>query len=439
MRLAFPYLLAFVCAAGWYFAAHPGTAPWSGMLERVGAAPTPREAMLRQWGSTGFDTTALGRAWLAAGDSALRAPSEVQLPSATRTYFAVAHHPTAVAYAVTLPPGRVLDVEVRAALTQGRPYVELYERAGTADTSLGYVRTFDVGRDTLDDDLERAREYVFRVEATPLALGNVSLRLGTAPLLGTFPVKGATERDVGSKWGAPRDGGRRRHEGIDIFEARGTPLVAAAAGTVSRVREGGLGGKTVWLRLDESPLSLYYAHLDTQLAVRGARVRPGDTLGTVGNTGNARTTPPHLHFGIYGRGGAIDPLPFVAAVTPPGATPSLGFPLAQDARLSRRVGRGRMRLAAKQYVRPLALDDDRTLVALADGRRLWLGRARLEPPTRALRTERLARADTLRVTADVAAPAIAELAAGEAVEVLAEAGDGGAALVRTRAGVVGWR
>ena len=43
----------------------------------------------------------------------------------------------------------------------------------------------------------------------------------------------------------------------------------------------------------------------------GNRVRVGDTLGFVGNTGNAKTTPPHLHFGIYTRGGAIDPLPFV--------------------------------------------------------------------------------------------------------------------------------
>jgi hypothetical protein len=40
-------------------------------------------------------------------------------------------------------------------------------------------------------------------------------------------------------------------------------------------------------------------------------VEKGDTLGLMGNTGNARTTPPHLHFGIYTFGGAVDPLPFV--------------------------------------------------------------------------------------------------------------------------------
>ncbi len=41
----------------------------------------------------------------------------------------------------------------------------------------------------------------------------------------------------------------------------------------------------------------------------GDVVAPGTPLGTVGNTGNARTTPPHLHYGIYGREGALDPLP----------------------------------------------------------------------------------------------------------------------------------
>jgi SH3-like domain-containing protein len=78
---------------------------------------------------------------------------------------------------------------------------------------------------------------------------------------------------------------------------------------VRRVRTGGLGGKTVWLR-DGRGRSFYYAHLDSQMVRRGTRVQPGDTLGLVGNTGNARTTPPHLHFGIYQRG-PVDPYPFV--------------------------------------------------------------------------------------------------------------------------------
>jgi hypothetical protein len=124
-------------------------------------------------------------------------------------------------------------------------------------------------------------------------------------------VKPGTERDIGSKFGAPRDAGARSHHGIDIFAKRGTPVVAASAGVVNRVNETNIGGKVVWLR-DTFGNSLYYAHLDSQAVSSGMRVEIGDTLGFVGNTGNARTTPPHLHFGVYRRGeGPVDPYWFV--------------------------------------------------------------------------------------------------------------------------------
>ena len=57
----------------------------------------------------------------------------------------------------------------------------------------------------------------------------------------------------------------------------------------------------MWLR-DNSGTSFYYAHLDSQLVSEGQWVLPGDTLGLVGNTGNARATSPHLHFGVYASG-----------------------------------------------------------------------------------------------------------------------------------------
>jgi hypothetical protein len=106
-------------------------------------------------------------------------------------------------------------------------------------------------------------------------------------------VKPGTERDIGSRFGAPRDAGARSHHGIDIFARRGTPVVAAATGVVNRVNVTDIGGKVVWVR-DVLGNSLYYAHLDSQAVSSGMRVNVGDTLGFVGNTGNARTTPPHL-------------------------------------------------------------------------------------------------------------------------------------------------
>lgn len=66
--------------------------------------------------------------------------------------------------------------------------------------------------------------------------------------------------------------------------------------------------------------NLYYARLDSQIEVQGQRVKTGDTVGIIGNTGNAKNTPPHLHFGIYTSGGAINPLPFI---NPEAKEPSL--------------------------------------------------------------------------------------------------------------------
>ena len=126
-----------------------------------------------------------------------------------------------------------------------------------------------------------------------------------------FPVAGKDNRAIQSLWGAPRDGGRRRHKGIDIFAKRGTPILAGSNGRISYAGSKGRGGKQVWLRSSELRKSIYYAHLDSILVSKGTSVMKGDTIGHVGNTGNAKTTPPHLHLGIYGQHGAVDPLPFV--------------------------------------------------------------------------------------------------------------------------------
>ncbi len=431
-----PWLIAVVCAAGWYLSTHPAQSPWSKLLTRVGATDTPREAMLRQWSSTGFDTTAYGQTWLSLGDSALRNPAPAQVPTATVAYFAEGQ-PNAVAIAFTLPRGRRLDWQRTDQLTGGPSLVELYEVGSLTDSLPTYLQSLQPGRDTLELDVDRDHQLVIRIEATPFSLGNVTLRLGSTPLLSAFPVSGASERDIGSRWGVDRDGGRRSHEGIDIFEARGTPLIAAGPGVVTRVRNGGLGGKQVWVRLAATPVSLYYAHLDSQYVVEGMLVRPGDTLGTVGNTGNARTTPPHLHFGIYGRGGAIDPSPFVAPAAVPDRSPKLRFTLAQGGRLRRDVGSGEGRLSAKQYVHPLALIDGSAVVRLADGRTLVVTGRVLESRTQRLSSLEVPEGTTLRAYDSPAAPAVAVLPTAVRVEVVAN-GTGEGRLVRTETGAKGW-
>jgi hypothetical protein len=99
---------------------------------------------------------------------------------------------------------------------------------------------------------------------------------------------------------------------VDIFAPRGTPVLAAAEGVVSRVQDTNLGGKVVWVRDPARNANLYFAHLDSQVVLPDQLVSVGDTLGFVGNTGNARATAPHLHFGLYRRGeGPVDPAPFL--------------------------------------------------------------------------------------------------------------------------------
>lgn len=127
-----------------------------------------------------------------------------------------------------------------------------------------------------------------------------------------FPVAGRGSAAVQSFFRDPRDAGAREHHGVDIFAPRDTPVLAAAAGVVSSVATTRLGGNVVWVWDAGGRQSHYYAHLSRQAVRAGARVQAGDITGCVGNTGNARSAPPHLHFGIYARGdGPIDPLPFV--------------------------------------------------------------------------------------------------------------------------------
>lgn len=118
------------------------------------------------------------------------------------------------------------------------------------------------------------------------------------------PVQGVSH--FPDSWGAPRPGGRR-HLGIDLFAARGTPVVASVSGVVSHAK-GATAGLAYYLRGDDG-FTYYGAHLDTLEAGPG-RVERGARIGTVGTTGNAKGTTPHLHFEIKPGGGVpVNPLP----------------------------------------------------------------------------------------------------------------------------------
>ncbi len=132
----------------------------------------------------------------------------------------------------------------------------------------------------------------------------------------TFPIAWPYSVPLINSWGFPRSGGRR-HEGIDIFAAAGTPLVATERGVVTRIGNGTLGGLRLWLR-GESGTDWYYAHLSA--FAPGLRenqvVEVGELIGFVGNTGNAVGTPPHLHMQIHPNGGdPVNPYPLLKLVS----------------------------------------------------------------------------------------------------------------------------
>lgn len=135
-----------------------------------------------------------------------------------------------------------------------------------------------------------------------------------------MPFDDLSKRQIADTWGAPRGTGRR-HEGQDIFAPKGTPILSATNGYVYKIGENNLGGQTVSV-ISAGGRVYYYAHLDAyapNLEV-GDPVTTRTVLGFVGTTGNAAGTPPHLHFGIYGMSGAINPLPLLTDRTAPRLT-----------------------------------------------------------------------------------------------------------------------
>ena len=318
------------------------------------------------------------------------------------------------------------------------------------DTAMRFrrVAVADSGERSLRFEPRDDAEYLVRVQPELLRGGRVRISLRVGPTL-AFPILNGREQSIKSRFGAPRDGGAREHHGVDIFAPRGTVAVAAAAGRVARVEHTTRGGNVVWLR-DQRGNALYYAHLDRQYVMEGDLVQPGDTIGFVGNTGNARTTPPHLHFGIYRRGeGPLDPWWFV--YRPAGEAPRLVADTALLGSWTRTpVSEVALRaapdskadtlgvLAAHTAMRVLAAVGSWYRVRLPDGTTGYLAARSLEPAHLAVETTQLSLGAPVRSRPGGIEPStvIAEMTAADSVAVLGRFGD--YLLVRTSAGHSGW-
>lgn len=269
------------------------------MLHRQSA----HDRYTRKLRRAGTDNTDAGRAWLEAARAAIEHPVE-RAPAFSRSgTFDNAGH---AAHGWRFPVRHGQRLIITATFGHGRLFLDLFDEDGrtrlASAVSDSTTLTYDVKADArviarLQPEVSRAGPFrlIQRAEAT--------LR---------FPVSGVSPRAVQSTFGAARDAGDRRHEGVDIFAPRGTPVVAATSGWITAQTFNPLGGNVVWVWSLRPRVALYYAHLDRQAVSPGDRVRAGDVIGYVGNTGNARGTSPHLRFGVYAPPeGAVDPLPFV--------------------------------------------------------------------------------------------------------------------------------
>ena len=138
----------------------------------------------------------------------------------------------------------------------------------------------------------------------------LSLLQQELPTENSSPQSAARARRLTDTWGAARSQGRS-HEGIDIFAERGTPIQSTTQGIVSKVGENNLGGRVVVV-VGPGGAGHYYAHLEDYADIApNDWVNQGDIIGYVGDSGNAKGTPPHVHYGIYINGSAVNPYPLL--------------------------------------------------------------------------------------------------------------------------------
>ncbi|WP_026451089.1 M23 family metallopeptidase [Aequorivita capsosiphonis] len=213
-------------------------------------------------------------------------------------------------YNLQLKEGERLIVGVEKQPDSALVFIDLFQQKNDSLKTFKLVKSAEDQKSSLAFEIDKSAVYKVIIQPEMKRQFPFILKIYSEPMY-QFPVSGGNNKSVQSFWADPRGHGNRSHEGVDIFAERGTPVVAVSNGRIASTGERGLGGKQVWLKDGIFGKRVYYAHLDSIAVTAGKRVKTGDTLGFVGNTGNAKTTPPHLHFGIYRKRVAVNPYPYI--------------------------------------------------------------------------------------------------------------------------------
>ena len=310
---------------------------------------------------SGLDDTPEGRAWLAASNEALTNTYTVHLPYTHKGRFPK-DKPRALGLEFKARQGERLIFQIERKPGSQVIFADVFLNEGS---KASHQFSVDTSQAEFSLNIQETGNYILRLQPELNQPAEYVLDISKAPSLG-FPIEGPKAR-TGSFWGADRDGGKRKHEGIDIFAPKLTPVVAVEDGYITGVRDGGIGGKTVWMRIAGQNISAYYAHLDKQLVSEGQAVKKGEVLGLVGNTGNAKTTAPHLHFGIYTYQGPVDPFPFVDKQIKKAPKPPANN-LAVNLTVKKKSDIKSSDLNLNTVLQPLAINSQGYVVQLEDGR-----------------------------------------------------------------------
>jgi len=273
--------------------------------EKLFKSKNPYETYSDALKNTGLEEYKIIKKWISNGQVSAVVNLDAQnLPHAEMVYFDPAMA-EAEFWLYEVEEGSQVSINANALSDSGTVYfLEVFRNTISGYSSL----VFSQDRQTIAYTAQENENHLLRIQPELLGGGMIEVNIKVSGSI-VFPISNMNAGQIASFWGDAR-GSSRRHEGVDVFASRGTPVRAVVDGRVNRSDQNRLGGKVVWLNNDK--YNFYYAHLDSQMVHIGQRVKMGDTLGMVGNTGNARTTAPHLHFGIYRRGsGAKNPLPFL--------------------------------------------------------------------------------------------------------------------------------
>jgi len=277
------------------------------VIEEVYQPRSEHEAYTIGLQSTGLDQSRLGQLWLGQANEALDNPTPIETPYAAHIYVSDTEA-KGFGYKFDGLLGQRITISVdEDTPASGHVFIDLFR--ANPEGELEHLATADSINHNIVFEPLANHTYLLRVQPELLKKGKYRLEIKSAPAL-AFPVAGRDKSAIGSLFGVPRDAGRRKHHGIDIFARRHTPIIAPSDGYIKSTEPNLLGGNVIWMKDDNRNQVLYFAHLQDVVVEDGDYVTKGDTIGSVGNSGNAITTSPHLHFGIYSEG-PVDPYNFV--------------------------------------------------------------------------------------------------------------------------------